>query len=105
MNHVYKAFLLILLAVFVSSCGGEEKQDSSANVDEYVVKGENAAKELLALGNDSVKIQCQLLNVRSVEHSIRENGDNDQADAYVKAFEKYITTQNDSLAREIFGRE
>lgn len=97
MRH-YITALLITVITLVSCSSGSRRSDNTAARN----LGERHAKELVEAGLSDAELQFRLLEIRSNETAIREDGYNDAADAYIEAFTDYIKAHNDSLARVIF---
>lgn len=90
--------LLVALAAATLSCSSEEREkaDSASRL------GREHAQRVIDCKSDTLRMQYLLLEVRSREQLLRSNGYQQAADTYVRAFEEYIKSNNDSLARLIF---
>lgn len=65
--------------------------------------GAERAVEMLRAADDSIYINCTLLDVRANESSIKREFGDDAAKSYVDGFEDKVRELNDSLARKLFN--
>lgn len=99
MKKLLFAFLITIFSL--SACS--EKEPVPADIPQATERGQSDAQALLDIAGSDVKdLHSALLSVKAREWEMRRNGSDQSADAYIKAFKDYVSTQNKSLADEIF---
>lgn len=88
--------LIGFACIALSSCSCSNATDTAKSC------GEHCAQEIIeAQPMTDMQMQEMLLEVRAKEYLYRSAGNEDAADAYIKAFTEYIIIHNDSLAEVI----
>ncbi len=107
MKKLIFAFLISILSL--TACSEKESEVISADIPQATERGQNDARALLdiARGGDDGDVNARdlhsaLLSVKAREWEMRRNVSDQSADAYIKAFKEYVSTQNKSLADQIF---
>ncbi|MBD5238533.1 MAG: hypothetical protein HDS64_02005 [Bacteroidales bacterium] len=99
-----KLIFAFFISIFsLTSCAEKEATVDDAEIPQAAVRGQNDAQALLEIAGSDVKdIHSALLSVKAREWEMRRNGSDRSADAYINAFKEYVSTQNKTLADEIF---
>lgn len=101
MKKLIFAFLISILSL--TACSEKETEVISPDIPQATEQGQSDARALLDIAGGDVKdLHAALLSVKAREWEMRRNGSDQRADAYIKAFKEYVSTQNKSLADEIF---
>ena len=95
---------ILFLMPLLWSCLSDAVSDSGVSSQRA---SEQGVADAAALCNDSISFTTHelhgiILAVRAREWQMRSGGDNSAADAYIAAFQKYLTENNSTLASEIF---
>lgn len=93
---------IVSLMLVTASLGCSSGEKGHITSETAAKLGREHAQKLLETTHDTLKLQYMLLEVRSREQLLRDNGHEDAADTYVDAFETHIKAHNDSLANLIF---
>ena len=93
------------MTFLLEACGSDknEKIASDEECSKARAMGCLRAHELAidVIGNDTIKIEATLIDVRSREQKIRRAGYTNLADSYVEGFLAALDSVNPSLAAEI----
>lgn len=95
---------ILFLMPLMWSCSSDAASDSGVSSQRA---SEQGVADAAALCNDSISFTTHelhgiILAVRAREWQMRSGGDNSAADAYIAAFQKYLTENNSTLASGIF---
>lgn len=90
----------ILSIAILSSCS-----NSGEKIEVARQLGEQHAIEILHEEPTGRELIMRLLEIRAFEHTLREEGNNQAADAYISSFTSFINENNDSLATMIFHND
>lgn len=98
-----KKILLYLIVATASLVACTPKDEMPADIPQATERGQNDARALLNIGASDVKeLHSALLSVKAREWEMRREGNEQSADAYISAFKDYVTSNNKTLADEIF---
>ncbi len=102
MKHLI--FISIAATLTLTACGGGKKGDSSADPEVDTVAqryGRQHAALLIEADPDTTAMRRIILETRSYETKLRQEGLNYSADDYIQAFEEHIRANDSTLAADI----
>ncbi len=101
MKHIHLS-LIAIITLFATSCHSAGNGDSSSSErtpDSVAISyGVQHAQKLIDAEPDTTAMRRVLLDTRAYETSMRQEGLNNSADDYIKAFEDYIRSNDTPLA-------
>ena len=94
-----KLLTIVLVVVALSSCSGQNKIKTPPQL------GQQHAIEILDNEITGRQLVMRLLEIRAIEHQLRQEGKQQAADAYIESFTSFIQANNQQLASIIFDTD
>ena len=94
-----KLLTIVLVVVALSSCSGQNKIKTAQQL------GQQHAIEILDNEITGRQLVMHLLEIRAIEHQLRQEGNQQAADAYIESFTTFIQSNNQQLASIIFDTD
>ena len=97
-NKYFITIILSIMALSIAACSG-----CSSRCNEAREKALVAAQKLIQTDHsDTVELQRQILETKSIQSEYAILGDSDAVKAFDESFKEYISEHDKSLAQEMF---
>ncbi|MBR5899039.1 MAG: hypothetical protein IKZ14_06205 [Muribaculaceae bacterium] len=94
-----KLLTLIVAVAALCSCSDNKKVEAAQSL------GQQHACEILDNEITGRQLVLRLLEIRAIEHQLRQEGNHQAAAAYIESFTTFIQTNNQELASIIFDTD